>query len=1602
MPQDERVFGVRVVMSPDGFGSGGGSGGGDGGQEENFWAKASEKSKAEKKKASAKPVKSRVQVGDEEGWASGTGMDRASRRRRIWKWVIFSTLGALVLSAVVLVIMLPTIAGWIAPGMIRSAAAEQIEGSVEVEDLSLSWGGPQRVGRLTLRDPKGKDVAEVAVTVPVGLWGLIRGNYDLGEVNVSAAAVIVRSKDGTTNLQRAIAKNKNAPPPSKDPAKVPSTLNAVIKLDDLVVAFEDEATGRKGKLRKVDGTIDLAVGKPVKIKLGAMVEGASRDDAGSMLVEAKVGKWSDDAGEITQKKMSVEAAMNFERLPAGFFEALTGRTDLTETWGERYGVKADAKWTGDLAGEGTVNASWTSAGTTGGVQVVVGNGRASVSTPVDAPLRLLPSALLKLAGQAVAGSVGEPGKSAQSVQIERWPEVALALSSVSIPLAERGGVGAFLSRTSDPEIGKLAGEITLDVGAFGGKFVPTPGTPARMLEVAPIRVTLSTSELMKQARLGASGRATIDGLSAGTLSGELTLGGFFGRYGGIKPSNASIDGSLALSQVASALLEPLLEGSGIKPTEDFGPTLDVRLTGQRSGEKGEPAATVKIESASLNGQARVVLSQDVIKIEPIAGEGGATSDAGASMVWSSAGAFMARRAGVPSDGAWGVQSKGTVELRVKSAVWAPAAVEAAARAENGEKSDKPAGTSIRAMLAGLELKGEAVVSGVELTRAASTLPTSGGGTGGASSLRISTITAGVNLVPNEPVRATLALRANLGSEAVQIDGVTTVRDLPTLLSERAIEERVLRSGMNAEINAKGVPTSALGLVMSDGAGVARAVEETLGTKVDGGVSVTSGEGGMLRIGAGLKAARAMLAVKSELTATKLTIGEAKFEGVTDQQVISRVLAALKSENALGTVRLSGELPWVISIAPTSVEMAQGLRPAPSAEQPLTATLSVPRTTVWDLGAGAKAGAIAGEGAAAGLGRALGDRVSIDPLVLEINAAPAAFASAGDSRSGKSSGGVVRARLTGGARSAGGARLGDLIATASVALAQGAPNGPAKVQISAKGMDCSLVGAMTGDAQRLMAILGPVAELEVDADATIVPDASGTGSRLERFSGSGAIKSARTNTDGAVKLKLSPSGEIELEAPAKITINPDLAWVNEQLRAGQTGGGKPGNTSEAKPARQPTTLASLSPITIKLNRFVMPSPIGGANGQASTLPRSLDLSIEASQIGVEGVEQGPLRINGTRLRTVYDDPRKIDINLDVDSAQLGEKPGAGAMTLRATVDGLMNQRGEVDTSAARLSAEGQMPLIPTAIIDALAGQGGVLVELLGGTTGVKLQGGQFTPSTGEGGGSVEAVSPRATATVNGRFDRGAFRAIGPVELTLSEVTGGLSAVLANKQPVFAVIEKRAGDQPARFSARGLSVPLAGDMKLLSGEMTLDLGEARVALAKSIAGLLKPTASDKGAVKLLKYQPMNLNVKEGVITLGTWSFPIEDFTFRTAGTIDLVKREVDMLTWVPAGALTAETLKAFNQQLSGLTNQTFGAIDERLQVPLRTRGSLDSPSTTVELNAATMDELKKVAGRVLEDQLKSAVKDQIKDKIPGLNNPGTGTGGAGTPAPPKPPG
>src|SRR5690606_20843444 len=88
---------------------------------------------------------------------------RPTRRRRRWRRRILITLVVVVLALGALVVLAPTIAGKLAPGPVASAINGQIPGDVELEGVSLSWRGPQRVRSARLHGIGGEQIADVSV-----------------------------------------------------------------------------------------------------------------------------------------------------------------------------------------------------------------------------------------------------------------------------------------------------------------------------------------------------------------------------------------------------------------------------------------------------------------------------------------------------------------------------------------------------------------------------------------------------------------------------------------------------------------------------------------------------------------------------------------------------------------------------------------------------------------------------------------------------------------------------------------------------------------------------------------------------------------------------------------------------------------------------------------------------------------------------------------------------------------------------------------------------------------------------------------------------------------------------------------------------------------------------------------------------------------------------------------------------------------------------------------------------------------------------------------------------------------------------------------------
>ncbi len=126
---------------------------------------------------------------------------------------------------------------------------------------------------------------------------------------------------------------------------------------------------------------------------------------------------------------------------------------------------------------------------------------------------------------------------------------------------------------------------------------------------------------------------------------------------------------------------------------------------------------------------------------------------------------------------------------------------------------------------------------------------------------------------------------------------------------------------------------------------------------------------------------------------------------------------------------------------------------------------------------------------------------------------------------------------------------------------------------------------------------------------------------------------------------------------------------------------------------------------------------------------------------------------------------------------------------------------------------------------------------------------------------------------------------------------------------------------------------------------------------------------------KLQPLNVVIKNGVATYEKWTVPLGEYNVETEGTVDLVHRTMDVVTWLPLGSLTEQALTA-TKSIGG-----YGAIvlDAATMVPFRTKGSLDKPTTALDTSLFAKTVAKQISPG---DLLKKGAGDLLKNKIPGL--------------------
>jgi hypothetical protein len=345
---------------------------------------------------------------------------------------------------------------------------------------------------------------------------------------------------------------------------------------------------------------------------------------------------------------------------------------------------------------------------------------------------------------------------------------------------------------------------------------------------------------------------------------------------------------------------------------------------------------------------------------------------------------------------------------------------------------------------------------------------------------------------------------------------------------------------------------------------------------------------------------------------------------------------------------------------------------------------------------------------------------------------------------------------------------------------------------------------------------------------------------------------------------------------------------------------------------------------------------------------------------------------------------VAFSASIGESAVGDQPPVAGLTVRGVIDGLVDAGGGVDPANAVISTQGDFTNVATALLDTLSKSNGALVDGLGPATQAKFTIERYplsgTPKPGTTPPLIDfsAKSQRATASVRGTIRDNTFVSEQPLKAQVKEVTSAMSARFIEALPLLGTFEKTPADAPALLEVSNITAPLDNDLKKLNADIVFDPGEARFGTSGFFGDILKVVNARQAGTVGRRLQPFKAQVRQGVATYARWKVPVGEFTVETEGTVDLVNRQLDVVTYVPFGALSDKAVGALNLGVgSALTRVLPGAIEALTEIPFRTKGSMDNPTTKVD-----PEMLAKNVGRSLNPErlIKDNLGDLFKKKTP----------------------
>lgn len=1473
------------------------------------------------------------------------------------------TAAALLIVVGGVIALAPTIASSLAPGIIAGQSGTTINGTISVTNVSLGWGGPQRIDGLRIVDDTKVEVVSVkSLEVSAGLLSLITGNLDLGTIAVSGVkANVVKRADGKSNLET-IAKAPATPPPAKSSAgvEIPSSLKAKISLKNLSANYTDEtAKQADGKplqvsLNNLDSNINFAAGEALKIDAkgdAQQGEAGGAGKTGSINIVAVIDQWMNSSGTLTPDIAKVDATVNVKNLPVALMDAFAPGvikdSSLRNVLGDTVDIQAIAN--GGLTG-GNADITATTPNTSLKAKVAVANSVLTNQGPIQ----------ISVTGPAVAALAGPLQKSLeeQKAKIEAYPGATLSIDGLSFALPIGGKPMTFKGSGAT-----IAANLTETRGTV---VLQENGTP-QPFRIAPVTALIDAKDLGGTVRLTASTSAELSSQAAGNLSSEITVAGLLnpqGQFAGGIPSD--VKGDITIAGVATAIAQPFVQALKVNLPRDVGPTLDANFK--------VATEALAAGSAPSSGNARPPMNVDVnITSQHLTVLGGVRYSADSIKLRNGEMRIQAKRAG-PMVGGFLDPALGYAlsPSRLDATGLTLVITQLDVPMLAGNKPDvKKMTASANVGLDGISIV--PVVDGVrqpavdvqKMNIAAQVL--AGGNIKAEMDSTIWHESKPFSAVGAVDVLGALALDKD-GNPAMALDtmkpsGKIEIKDLPMSLARLAPS----KPGPNGE-----PPLDLVALLQG-------VVGPTMTISLD----AKSGEASSYDVIANIKSQRVTADVNARGSQKQIELRTATAKATIAPETVTGLMQTF-APTVTGVPQLVSASTLQLSLDPLVVPITSANALDFASVGAATAKITLPgRTLVRGLTAKNEDGTT----------RDLGQFGVED---FSVNASFPVSGLVGPSPAGQRG---VKAKLAGAILGGDDARAiamldGDL----STEMSNKALAGPLAAKINLTQIDVVALERIVGKSGVVSGAIGNKAQLALNAD---IQPPSGTpgGQAYDLAQGTmnvqAAIDAPKLKSDGPLKATITPDA-VRLSQPSKFTLEADPAWINTMIKPAA----QPGVAGKVQAPKASVTMQEISPIQITLDKLNLPRAKVGQATASSNLEAAMGVSVARMQMLASDGQT--LRVGGANFNVnseaVGGASTAVNFKVNVAEVTHGERDKATGINVTGVVNDLMDASGGVNPANATVSVRGDLPQVPTVLIDALSANDGTVVDALGPVAKARFNVERYPLSGKPREGStppvieLDASSQRANARVKGSIrSDGIFVSQEPFTASVLEVTQALSSRFIKGLPLMGTFEKTSQDQPATLNITNITASLQNDPSKLNADIVFDPGEARFGTSSAFGELLKVVEARTAGQVGKRLEPVTMKVRNGVATYERWRVPLGEFTVETEGSVNLVTRTVDVITYVPFAAVSDRAIGALNLGAGATLNKLIGGttVDALTMVPIRTRGPMDQPSTNIDGEAFAKNLVKSVNPK---DIVERGLGDLLKPKAPPTPSP--------TPAPAVP--